>query len=46
MTRVFVHNRAMRAWTDDERADAVRHAPGLRLLAVDGDLSLYELRLR
>jgi hypothetical protein len=46
VTHVFVHNRAMRAWTGEKRADAVRHAPGLGLLAVDGDLSLYELRLR
>ena len=44
VTHVFVHDRAMRDWTDDQTADAVRHAPDLRLLAVDGDLSLYELR--
>jgi hypothetical protein len=46
VTHVFVHDRALRARTDDETADAVRHAPDLRLVAVDGDVSLYELRQR
>jgi hypothetical protein len=46
VTHVFVHERAMRARTGDQTADAVRHAPQLRLLAVDGDVSLYELRRR
>ena len=46
VTHVFVHDRAMRARTNDQTADAVRHAPQLRLLAVDGDVSLYELRRR
>lgn len=44
VTHVFVHDRAMRARTGAQRADAVRHAAQLRLLAVDGDVSLYELR--
>jgi hypothetical protein len=46
VTHVFVHDRAMRARTGDRTTDAVRHAPDLRLLAVDGDVSLYELRRR
>ncbi len=43
VTHVFVHDRALRDRTDDKTADAVRHAPGLRLLGVEGDVSLYEL---
>ena len=44
VTHVFVHDRDLRDWTDNQTADAVRHTPGLRLLAVEGDVSLYELR--
>jgi hypothetical protein len=44
VTHVFVHDRALRDWTDNETADAVPRAPGLRLLATDGDTSLYEVR--
>jgi hypothetical protein len=43
VTHVFVHDRALRDWTDDATADAVRRAPGLHLLATDGDLALYEV---
>jgi hypothetical protein len=43
VTHVFVHDRALRDWTDDETADAVPHAPGLRLVAEDGDVKLYEV---
>ena len=43
VTHVFVHDRALRDWTDNETADAVRRSPGLRLLGSSGDLSLYAL---
>jgi hypothetical protein len=43
VTHVFVHDRALRDWTDNDTADAVPHAPGLRLIAEDGDVRLYEL---
>jgi hypothetical protein len=43
VTHVFVHDRLMREWYDNETADAVRHAPGLRLVAFDGDVALYEI---
>ena len=46
VTHVFVHDRSLRDWTDDATADAVAHAPGLQLLATDGDTSLYALRRR
>lgn len=44
VTHVFVHDRAMRDWTDDQSADAVRRSPDLNLVATDGDVALYELR--
>ena len=43
VTHVFVHDRAMREWTDNETANAVRTAPGLKLLETDGDVTLYEV---
>jgi hypothetical protein len=43
VTHVFVHDKSLRDWTDNETADAVRHSAALRLLATDGDLSLYAL---
>jgi hypothetical protein len=44
VTHVFVHDRALRDWTDNETADAVRHAPGLELVAEEGDVALYQVR--
>jgi hypothetical protein len=44
VTHVFVHDQALRAWTDNETADAVRTASGLVFVARDGDVSLYEVR--
>ena len=44
VTHVWVHDRLLRDWTDNETADAVRHTPGLELLAEDGDLWLYAVR--
>jgi hypothetical protein len=44
VTHVFVHDRALRDWTDNETADAVPHAEGLELLGRDGELALYRLR--
>jgi hypothetical protein len=43
VTHVFVHDQSLRDWTDNETADAVRHSAALRLVATDGDLSLYAL---
>jgi hypothetical protein len=43
VTHVFVHDRSLRDWTDNETADAVRTSPELQLLATDGDLTLYAL---
>jgi hypothetical protein len=43
VTHVFVHDRSLRDWTDNETADAVRHSAALQLIATDGDLSLYAL---
>lgn len=43
VTHVFVHDRLLRDWTDNQTADAVRHAPGLKVVASDGDLTLYAL---
>jgi hypothetical protein len=43
VTHVFVHDKSLRDWTDNETADAVRHSAALHLLATDGDLSLYAL---
>ncbi|HEX7138478.1 MAG TPA: hypothetical protein VF219_11550, partial [Vicinamibacterales bacterium] len=44
VTHVFVHDRALRDWTDNETADAVKHTPALPLIAEDGDVALYEVR--
>ncbi len=44
VTHVWVHDRLLRDWTDNETADAVRKQPGLQLVAEDGDLSLYRVR--
>ena len=43
VTHVFVHDKSLRDWTDSETAEAVRHSGALRLVATDGDLSLYAL---
>jgi len=43
VTHVFVHDRLLRDWTDNETADAVPHASGLRKIAADGDVALYEV---
>ena len=43
VTHVFVHDRALRDWTDNETADAVPNSPGLELIARDGELSLYKI---
>ena len=43
VTHVFVHDKSLRDWTDNETADAVHHCAALRLVATDGDLSLYAL---
>ncbi len=44
VTHVFVHDRALRDWTDNETADAVARTDALRLIARDEDVALYELR--
>src|SRR5262249_5537531 len=44
VTHVFVHDRALRDWTDDETADAVPRSSDLRLVDRDGDVTLYQLR--
>ena len=44
VTHVFVHDRALRGWTDNETADAVPGAPGLERVGSDGDLALYRVR--
>jgi hypothetical protein len=44
VTHVWVHDRLLRDWTDNETADAVPHAPGLQFVAEDGDLRLYAVR--
>ena len=44
VTHVWVHDRLLREWTDNETADAVAHAPGLERLAEDGDLRLYAIK--
>jgi hypothetical protein len=43
VTHVFVHDKSLRDWTDNETADAVRHSAALQLVATDGDLFLYAL---
>jgi len=44
VTHVFVHDRALRDWTDNETADAVRRSPDLFQVAREGDLWLYTLK--
>jgi hypothetical protein len=44
VTHIFVHDRALRDWTDNETADAVRRAPGLQLIAEEADVALYQVR--
>jgi len=44
VTHVWVHDRLLRDWTDNETADAVLHAPDLQLLAEEGDVRLYRIR--
>ena len=44
VTHVFVNDRALRDWTDNETADAVGRSPDLLRLGVDGPLALYQLR--
>ena len=46
VTHVFVHDRELRRRAGDKVADAVAYAPGLHLLGVEGDVSLYEVRPR
>jgi hypothetical protein len=41
VTHIFVHDRALRDWTDNETADAVRQTPALSLVAEEGDVALY-----
>jgi hypothetical protein len=43
VTHIFVHDRALRDWTDNETADAVPRSPDLRQVAHEGDLFLYVL---
>jgi hypothetical protein len=43
VTHIFVHDRALRDWTDNETADAVRQSRDLSLVAQDGDLALYQV---
>ena len=43
VTHVFVHDRSLRDWTTNETADAVKRSPALRVVATDGDLTLYAL---
>lgn len=43
VTHIFVHDRALRDWTDNETADAVRRSPDLTQIAREGDLTLYTL---
>jgi hypothetical protein len=44
VTHVFVHDRALRDWTDDETADAVPRTPQLQLVDRDGDVALYAVK--
>lgn len=44
VTHVFVHDRALRDWTDDETADAVPRSSRLELIGRDGELALYRIR--
>jgi len=46
VTHVFVHDHALRDWTDNETADAVPRTPGLERVAADGDLTLYSVVAR
>jgi hypothetical protein len=44
VTHVFVHDRLLRDWTDNETADAVPRSPDLVLVEKDADVALYTLR--
>jgi hypothetical protein len=44
VTHVFVHDRALRDWTDNETADAVKKSEALSLVAEEGDVALYHIR--
>ena len=44
VTHVWVHDRLLRDWTDNETADAVRNTPALQLLANESDLFLYRVK--
>jgi hypothetical protein len=44
VTHVWVHDRWLRDWTDNETADAVAHVADLQFVAEEGDLRLYEIR--
>src|SRR5262249_22312076 len=44
VTHVWVHDRLLRDWTDNETDEAVIHSPDLQLLAEEGDLRLYRLK--
>jgi len=44
VTHVFVHDRALRDWTDNETADAVKKVEALSLVAEEGDVALYQVR--
>jgi hypothetical protein len=44
VTHVFVHDRALRDWTDNETANAVPRTTGLELIERDGDVALYRVK--
>lgn len=44
VTHVWVHDKLLRDWTDNETADSVRTQRALQLVAEDGDLKLYRVR--
>jgi len=44
VTHVWVHDKLLRDWTDNETADAVRTQRGLQFIAEEGDLKLYRVR--
>lgn len=43
VTHIFVHDRALRDWTDNETANAVRRSTELELIAREGDVAMYTL---
>ncbi len=43
VTHIFVHDRTLRDWTDNETADAVPRSPHLQQIAREGDLTVYVL---